>query len=273
MAETGSEESQNDGDDGGEVENVDNGYGKTENIGTEVNTYDKPDYLDEKFFDSKTGEADLESLSKSYAELGTKIRQKGDDTKKEILAEQNAEKIANRPETADAYELAVSDDLQAMMGDEMSFEFSETDPLIGFWKDFSHEAGFSQAQFQEGVDAFVRSKFSELPSFEDEISKLGENGRDRAQHINQWANKNLSPESYKALSEFAVTADGVMALEEIMRNSGEPAFSPGGPAGTGNSITLNELRQMQADERYWHPQKLDPEFVKRVDAGYEKLVS
>jgi hypothetical protein len=253
----------------------------SEDAGTEIEgqaegkaeTFERPDFLDEKFFNTKTGEADIESLSKSYSELGTKIREKTEVTRKEIMKELEADKIANRPENPESYELRVTDELQAQMGDDMTFEFSESDPLVNFWRSFSHEAGFSQEQFDEGISAFVQSKFSELPSFDDEVGKLGDNGRDRAQHVNQWATKNLSPETYKALADFAVTADGVMALEEIMRNSGEPAFSPGGPAGTGSTITVNELRQMQADERYWHPTKMDPEFVKKVDAGYEKLVS
>jgi hypothetical protein len=244
-----------------------------EQVGKEVKTFEKPDFLDEKFFNAKTGEADVEALSKSYSELGTKIRAKTENTRKEILAEIENDKISNRPEKAENYELRITDELQAQMGDDMTFEFSETDPMINFWREFSHEAGFSQEQFDEGVSAFIQSKFAELPSFEEELGRLGDNGRDRAQHVNQWAVKNLSAETYKALADFAVTADGVMALEEIMRNSGEPAFSPGGPAGTGSTISLNELRQMQADERYWHPTKMDPEFVKKVDEGYEKLVS
>jgi hypothetical protein len=242
-------------------------------VGKKVEAFEKPDFLDEKFFNSKTGEADIESLSKSYSELGTKIREKSETTRKEIMKELEADKVANRPSAPEDYELRITDELQAQLGDDMMFEFSESDPLISFWRSFAHESGFGQEEFDQGVSAFIQSKFADLPSFENEIGKLGDNGRDRAQHVNQWATKNLSPETYKALSEFAVTADGVMALEEIMRNSGEPAFSPGGPAGTGSSITLNELRQMQADERYWHPTKMDAEFVKKVDAGYEKLVS
>lgn len=242
-------------------------------VGTEVKTFEKPEYLDEKFFDTKTGEADVEGLSKSYAELGSKIREKTETTRKDILAEMESDKDAARPKKAEDYEVRITDDLAVEMGDELTFEFSDTDPLIGFWKEFSHGAGFTQDQFDEGVTAYIQSKFSELPSFEDEIGKLGDNGRDRAQHINQWVTKNYSPETVKALQDFAVTADGVVALEEMMRNTGEPAFSPGGPAGVGSAISLNELRSMQADERYWHPQKMDPEWVKKVDAGYEKLVS
>jgi hypothetical protein len=284
MAEAGSESGGNESSDGGEhaakggnkgadAMAAEEAAGGKAAVGEEVKTFEKPEYLDEKFFDTKTGEADIEGLSKSYAELGTKIREKAETTRKGILAEMESDKDASRPKTANDYELRVTDDLQAEMGDDMTFEFADSDPLINFWREMAHESGFTQEQFDEGVSTYIRAKFAEMPSFEAEIGKLGDNGRDRAQHINQWVVKNYSPETVKALQNFAVTADGVVALEEMMRNTGEPAFSPGGPAGVGSSISLNELRAMQADERYWHPQKMDPEWVKKVDAGYEKLVS
>jgi hypothetical protein len=233
----------------------------------------KPDFLPEKFWNPDTKAADLEGLSNSYNEMGTKIREKTDDVRNTILAEQKADLEGRRPETSNDYEVKVPDKIASEMGEGMSFEFSDQDPMMTFWKDFSWEHGFNQEQFEEGISAYITGKFADLPNFETELGKLGENGRDRSQHVNLWAQKQLSPETYKALESFAVTADGVMALEEIMRVSGEPAFSPGGPAGVGSQITLKELRQMQADPRYWDPNQIDSEFIKKVDAGYEKLVS
>ena len=233
----------------------------------------RPEHIPEQFFNAKTGETDIEGLGKSYAEMGTKIREKSDTARKGILKEMEADKIANRPETANDYEVRVPDDMVETLGDGLTFEFNDSDPMLTFWKDFSHENGFNQETFDAGVSAYIKAKFSELPSFENEIGKLGDNGRDRAQHVNLWAKKTFSEETYKALEDFAVTADGVMAIEEMMRNSGEPAFSPGGPAGIGGKITLNELREMQADPRYWDPNKREDSWVKKVDKGYEQLVS
>jgi hypothetical protein len=233
----------------------------------------RPEYIPEQFFDAKTGETDIEGLSKSYSEMGTKIREKSDTTRKGILKEMEADKAANRPNTANDYDVRVPDDMTETLGDGLVFEFSDSDPMLTFWKDFSYENGFNQETFDAGVSAYIKAKFSELPSFEDEIGKLGDNGRDRAQHVNLWAKKAFSEETYKALEDFAVTADGVMAIEEMMRNSGEPAFSPGGPAGIGGKISLNELREMQADPRYWDPNKREDSWIKKVDKGYEQLVS
>jgi hypothetical protein len=232
------------GDDGG---GEDKG---SEDKGGENEDHIRPDNIPEQFFDTKTGETDIEGLGKSYAEMGTKIREKSDTTRKGILKEMEADKAANRPETANHYEVRVPDDMVETLGDDLEFQFDDQDPMLTFWKDFSFENGFNQETFDAGMSAYIRAKFAELPSFENEISKLGDNGRDRAQHVNLWAQKTFSEETYKALENFAVTADGVMAIEEMMRNSGEPAFSPGGPAGVSGKITLNELREMQADPRY-----------------------
>ncbi len=231
----------------------------------------KPDYVDEKFWRADTKDVDVEGLSKSYAELGTKIREKSDTTRKGIMDEMAADKIANRPEIAEGYETRIPESLD--MPEDMTFEFSDTDPMLVFWKDFAFDQGFGQDVFDKGVEMYIRSKFAEMPNFDTEMGQLGDNAIDRVAHVNLWAQKNLSEQTYNAVAEFASTSEGIMALEEIMRNGGEPAFSPGGPAGGGGGLTLNQLRTMQADERYWHPQKIDPEFVAKVDKGYEDLVS
>jgi hypothetical protein len=233
----------------------------------------KPDYVDEKFWNPELRSVDIEGLSKSYSELGTKIREKSDLMRQSITDEMAADKIANRPETSEDYNVRIPDDLAKDMSDDMNFEFNENDPMLTFWKEFSHDNGFSQEIFDSGLSAYVSAQFSNMPSFEEELGKLGDHGRDRSQHVNLWAQKNFSGETYEAFKELAVTAQGVVALEEIMKNQGEPNFSPGGLAGVGTSITLNELRTMQADPRYWDPNKRETEFIRKVDKGYEDLVS
>jgi len=233
----------------------------------------KPDFVNEKFWNPDTKAVDIEGLSRSYDELGTKIREKTEDTRQTIIGELENDRLAKRPQTADDYEVKIPDDLRATMGDDMEFNFVDGDPMMTFWKEFSFEQGYDQATFESGISAYITSSFASMPVFEDEIKALGDHGRDRAMHVAQWASKNLSEQSYTTLESFATTADGIKALEEIMQNQGEPTFSPGGSAGLGSSVTLNELRQMQADPRYWDPTKREPEFIRKVDKGYEDLVA
>ena len=86
-----------------------------------------------------------------------------------------------------------------------------------------------------------------------------------------WAKANLTEDTYAALEHFAVTAEGIEALEEIMSKSGEPVFSPPGDGGRVDEDTLFELQAKQADPRYWDVNKRDPRFVREVDQGFERL--
>jgi hypothetical protein len=44
-----------------------------------------------------------------------------------------------------------------------------------------------------------------------------------------------------------------------------------GEAAPSSQITEDSLRTMQKDERYWNPQKRDPQYVKQVQDSYQKL--
>jgi hypothetical protein len=233
----------------------------------------KPDYIEEKFWNAETKTVDVEGLSKSYSELGTKTREKTDDIRTTVIAELAADRVANRPKTADDYEVRVPDDLAKDMSEDMNFEFNNDDPMLVFWKEFAHEQGLDQTGFDAGLSAYIGAAFSNMPNFDTELKALGDNGAERVEHVQLWAKKNFDQETYNSMEQFATTAGGIKAMEAMMAKSGEPAFSPGGngPAGAG-MLTLNELRTMQADPRYWQSGRIDPEFVKKVDKGYEQLV-
>lgn len=53
------------------------------------------------------------------------------------------------------------------------------------------------------------------PNFEEEMSLLGENAKERLNVLNNWAKSNLSEDSYYALTNNMRSADAVQALEEI----------------------------------------------------------
>lgn len=243
--------------------------GATENVAEDGAI---PDYMPEQFW--KDGAADVEGLAKSYNEMGTKIREKTESVRKTLKAEIEADRISGRPETANHYEVKIPDSLKEGFVEGMDFEFNDTDPMMIFWKDFAFEQGLGQEGFEAGLSAYITAAFAALPDYEHEMSALGENGVDRAKHVNGWAQSTLSEETYNALQAFAVTADGVKAIEELMRNSGQPAFAPGdGSTAIPGTITLTQLREMQADPRYWDPANREEAWIKKVEAGYVKLVS
>ena len=233
----------------------------------------KPDFVPDHFWNSESNEVELEKLVTSYNEMGTKIREKTETVRETVKAELDADRLANRPETADNYEVKVPDKIQEQFQEGEGFEFSDKDPMLSFWKEFSFNQGFSQETFEEGISAYIESAFAQAPVYEEELQKLGEHGRERAVNAHKWAKQNLSEDTYNVLAQMAEKAEGVMAVEEIMKKTGEPAFSPTGTVQGGDRPSIDELRKMQADPRYWDPNKMDKEFIRKVDAGYEKLVS
>ncbi len=81
--------------------------------------------------------------------------------------------------------------------------------------------------------------------------------------IEAWGQANLAPAALAALSS---TADGVLAIRQMMQ-SDEPAVIRGG--GASPMLTEVELKQMMQDPRYWRDE--DPSYVARVQAGFEAL--
>ena len=80
--------------------------------------------------------------------------------------------------------------------------------------------------------------------------------------INEYAEKNLAPEEFDALS---TSAAGIKALYNMMK-SGEPPVASGG---AGDSPSESELRQMMRDPKYWRDS--DPEYVRKIEAGFRRL--
>ena len=81
--------------------------------------------------------------------------------------------------------------------------------------------------------------------------------------INEFAEKNLSPEAFDAL---ASSADGIKAIYDMM-SSKEPAIAAG--AGATDKPDDGALRQMMRDPKYWRDH--DPEFVRKIESGFRKL--
>ena len=232
---------------------------------------DRPGYVPEKFWNGETGEVRLEDAFKSYSEIEKKGRQRSDKMREDIMGELELDRVTSRPESADDYELTVPEHISEQFGEGESYEFDDNDPLLNFWKETSFELGFSQEEFNTGIEAYMNAQMGTLPDLEGELVKLGENGADRASHVAQWAEKTFSPETYQALQDFATTSESIVALEEIMGLANEPAFIPSSGGDPDTGMTLATLKGMQSDPRYHDPAKYDPEFVDKVNKGFERL--
>lgn len=262
------------GESGGEATSAGDGAAESSGEGgaAKVQEYTAPEGVPVKFFDVTTGDIDHGAWGKSTKSLEGKLRTSKADMKKVVTEEFNTARLANRPESADDYALQVPESVKMPEGFE--FTFNEKDPSIKAWREMVHELGGNQDMFDQGVSMYINSQLNSMPDYETEVAALGEQGLERAEAVNLWAQANLTEDTYAALESFAVTAKGIEALEEIMEKSGEPAFSPSDFDNTGVSkATLEDLQTKQADPRYWDVNKRDPKFVREVDAGFEKLYS
>lgn len=217
----------------------------------------RPDWLPEKFWNPDLKQPRAEVMAKSFTELEGKFREKTDVLKEEVLAEIRA----GAPEK---YEIKLSEDLK--IPDNVELDFSEDDPLVSWFSGFAKENGMSQEVFERALNEYVSIELANMPDIQAEIGKLGDHGQDRMLRVHSWLESKLSEDELAALNPLLNSAAQVEALEKLMKTSG-PADFEGDSGGT--ALTLDELRSMQNDTRYW--QDKDPAFIKKVEEGYKRL--
>lgn len=211
----------------------------------------RPEWLPEKF---KTPEALLES----YTNLEKKQSQKEEDLKKSWEEELQQQAFANRPENAGDYELPETIDK----------ELAENNKLLDWWSKVSWDNGFSQQEFVDGIEIFRNEYYGEQTSAEDEIKKLGDNGQERVQAVELWANKFFPENIMPSIVRLAETSEGIEAMEHIMESlKGTQSIA----SESSNKLDEDMVKQMMKDERYHNPAKRDLNWVKQVDESYAKL--
>ena len=214
----------------------------------------RPDYIPEKFW--RDGQADIENMAKSYAELTSWKNTKTE----ELLKQLDADRLKARPEAADKYELPEIEGVDT--------EMLAESPLVAYWRETAFNAGLPQEAFNEGIAKYMEALDLSGPNLEAEAKALGENADARIEAVSQWAQAQFTdPAEFEAIQRLGQSAAGIKVLERLMGNPA-PAGDGGPPVKT---ITIESLKQMQLDPRYWNPASRDPAFVREVDEGFQKL--
>ena len=140
-----------------------------------------------------------------------------------------------------------------------------------------HEAGFTNAQAQLVYDMasslllpLAGEVAGEMERAEREARLAerygGEDGWRRARgQMEAWAAANLPAGVAGALTG---SVEGAAALERLM-DAGEPGLGGHGGEGPAGAATLDGLRRLQGDPRYWRDR--DPALVRQVMEGYRRL--
>ena len=221
----------------------------------------KPDYIQDKFWNAETKEVNIENLASSYNSLESKLGSRTEDLSKQIRTDLENERLSKVPES---YKLNVPE-----MDENTKVTISEDMPIVQWWGKTAKEAGLSQEQYDAGVNAFIENATANLPNPDLERQKLGDAGKERIEAANMWSKKHLSPDAYNAISSFASTADGVKALEEVMKLTKDSSM-PTAPTQVDVAATMDDLKSMLNDPRYYDSARRDPAYVRRVTELYEK---
>lgn len=210
--------------------------------------------IPEKFL--RDGKPDIEALATSYVNLEKMIGAKPD----ELKSQWEAERLAKRPETPEKYELPKNEVFDA---DELAAH-----PLTNWWRKQAYERGLTNEEFQKGIEEYAELAAPSI-DFEGEMKKLGDNAVQRVSAVASWISKfKDKPAAYARLEALTADAEGVELLESLM---GQAVSAVGGTPAPAPQITVESVRAMQNDPRYWDAGRRDPAFVKQVEEAYAKL--
>lgn len=213
---------------------------------------ERPEWLPEKY---KTGE----DLAKAYKELESKLGAKDDDIRNSIIEEIQKEAFADRPETAGDY----------VLPDSINADESVDNDLLKWWSEHSFENGYSQEEFEQGIQMYAQAVLGNQPDIEAETAKLGDNANARIDAASSWANKFFPEETIPAIERLCETSEGIIALETMMEAMKDGSFAA--DVESVSRTTEAELRQMMQDPRYYDSTRRDPTFVKQVEDGFKQI--
>ncbi|RAI58751.1 capsid assembly protein [Roseicella frigidaeris] len=223
----------------------------------------RPPEVPEKFWDAAAGTLRTEALLKSYLELERRLSQRaarpGADAAPEELA--RFRQAMGIPESPEGYSITAPHALCCAD--------AEVNGQL-------HAAHFSQDQAQLVYDLAAQKLLPLIAeaaaAYEADRQRAalvahygGEDAYRRiAGQLAAWGQAKLPPTVYAAL---ASTAEGVMALEQMMRGQEPGLARESAPPGAESET---ELRALMRDPRYWRTR--DPQFIQRVTEGFRRLV-
>jgi hypothetical protein len=177
----------------------------SEAAATEV-AQDRPDFLLEKY---KT----VEDQAKAYVEL---------------------QKMAGR-----------ANDLQAIAGAPDAYEIPESlknNPVIGEVAELFKQSGLNQEFLNKTLEIAGRHEDAQKANVADEITKLGDNGKERVDTVRQWLVNNSTQEQLLALRDVPMTAETIKLFEGFKKMTIQSGVPTNTSANTSTAESINDLR-------------------------------
>lgn len=223
----------------------------------------RPDYVPEKFWNPESGEVRLQEMASSYSSLESKIGA----NREAYFNEFEQGRMANRPESAEQYEVRL-DAKELGLPEDTAVNINPEDPMLAWWKSVAFENGYSNDQFNAGVQEYLKNDLKSLPNMDAEREALGEGAQDRINRVELWARKTAGDELFDKVQFALGNADSVIFLEKIMKSQSSIDFGSEGGQAPGK-LTRTELQAMQDDPRYWKTR--DPDYIQKVNDAWGRF--
>lgn len=226
---------------------------------------ERPEIIPEKFWNSESGEVNLEEMAKSYNHLEKFASGKRDEMKDAIISELQTEAAEGLPEDSQGYVLP-------KLVEGITEEMVEANPLTGWWRDKCHDMGLDQDQFEDGINQYIDMMQSGMGDPQAELEKLGENAQVRVDAINSWAQSFFPPEEFETIvNTLGTSAAGILALERIQDSQKSNMRQSEQYAQPERELTVDDVKQMMNDKRYFDPRNRDASYVRKVDEAWARL--
>lgn len=247
----------------------------------------RPDFVPEKFWSPELAPAlaaapePLKKVFQSYAELETAHGKQAQELEPALRKKIETERFAKRPAKPEDYALPELKDVKLPPG--VTVKLIGDHPMMKTWRGMAHAQGLDQAGFDAGIKAFVEAEGSTMAGVDGEMKLLGEGeaATQRVKRVDAFISEHLDDDGdYTALVDMLRTSKQVVAFEKLMKKLGkepdltkwkgrESKAAGGNADGGAGDVTLESLKKIQADPKYWRDG--DPALRKQVQDGYEKL--
>lgn len=219
----------------------------------QVEVSDRPDWLPEKFDRP-------EELANSYSELERAFYSRKEDLRNQIVNELNSEAVSSAPISPADYDVNINSP------EGVDISVAEDDPMLDWFRNTAHNYGLSQDEFDGLINEWAAMDQSRGPDWNVESEALGEYAERRLERVDSWANGNLSDSAYEAFANVPASAAMVQLFEELMELNGQPKFNMVSESDFQERLSLDDLRSMQNDPKYW--KEKDPAFIAKVRQGF-----
>lgn len=204
---------------------------------------EKPEGLEDKFWDKDKGQVKTEDLNKSYLELQKQFSMGKHKAPKE-------------------YDVTSLEDVE------------DDDELKTYFLDWAKENKPTQAAFDNLVNKFkelsVAQEEADSINIEEETAKLGPNAQQIIEGVKKWgqglkAKGVFSDEDFEEFKVFAATANGINTINKLRKYYGEQTI-PTAPVDVDGAPSNDELYELVADPKY----KTDPAFRRKVEQQFAR---